>query len=173
MAYALGRTLIVSDDLLVEEMMEKLKQNNNRVRVALEHLIQSPSFSNKSGSPRLPSSRSRQTLDRFPNHRTKATRNMNTEDSRMKNLTRRRWLHGAVSWQVCLGWNQFQSGDKTMMPRAKHRSPSGLAFCSWHAVSHPNHWWAKGQGNEMELSRCLQPLDSLKSKLNVINGLLQ
>lgn len=50
-AYALGRTLIVSDDLLVEEMMEKLKQNNNRVRVALEHLIQSPQFLNKRGSP--------------------------------------------------------------------------------------------------------------------------
>lgn len=53
-AYALGRTLVVSDDLLVEEMMEKLKQNNNRVRVALEHLIQSPQFLNKRGSPLFP-----------------------------------------------------------------------------------------------------------------------
>jgi hypothetical protein len=50
-AYALGRTLVVSDDLLVEEMMEQLKQNNNRVRAALEHLIQSPQFLNKRGSP--------------------------------------------------------------------------------------------------------------------------
>ncbi|MFN7843428.1 MAG: DUF1592 domain-containing protein [Pirellula sp.] len=49
-AYALGRTLVVSDDLLVEEMMEQLKQNNNRVRVALEYLIESPQFLNKRGS---------------------------------------------------------------------------------------------------------------------------
>lgn len=33
------------------------------------------------------------------------------------------------------------------------------------------HWWAKGAGAEMELSRSLAPLESLKSKLNVINGL--
>ncbi|MCU0720235.1 MAG: DUF1592 domain-containing protein [Pirellula sp.] len=49
-AYALGRTLVVSDDLLVEEMMEQLAQNNNRVRAALEHLIESPQFLNKRGS---------------------------------------------------------------------------------------------------------------------------
>jgi hypothetical protein len=36
---------------------------------------------------------------------------------------------------------------------------------------HPEHWWAKGEGKEMELSRCLQPLDGLQSKLNVIDGL--
>ena len=52
-AYALGRTLLVSDDLLVEEMMEKLKQNNNRVSVALEYLVQSPQFLNKRGSPQF------------------------------------------------------------------------------------------------------------------------
>ena len=36
---------------------------------------------------------------------------------------------------------------------------------------HPTHWWAKGSGADMELSRCLEPLESLKQKLNVINGL--
>ena len=36
---------------------------------------------------------------------------------------------------------------------------------------HPMHWWAKGSGADMELSRCLQPLAPLKHKLNVINGL--
>lgn len=33
------------------------------------------------------------------------------------------------------------------------------------------HWWAKGAGDTMELSRSLQPLEALKSKLNVISGL--
>ena len=33
------------------------------------------------------------------------------------------------------------------------------------------HWWAKGSGAEMELSQSLQPLEPLKTKINVINGL--
>ena len=35
----------------------------------------------------------------------------------------------------------------------------------------PDHWWAKGEGAAMELSRSLQPLEPLKTKLNVISGL--
>lgn len=35
----------------------------------------------------------------------------------------------------------------------------------------PDHWWAKGAGADMELSKSLQPLEPLKKKLNVINGL--
>ena len=35
----------------------------------------------------------------------------------------------------------------------------------------PKHWWAKGAGADMELSKSLQPLAPYKTKLNVINGL--
>ena len=35
----------------------------------------------------------------------------------------------------------------------------------------PNHWWAKGSGAEMELSKTLEPMAPFRSKLNVINGL--
>lgn len=35
----------------------------------------------------------------------------------------------------------------------------------------PGHWWAKGAGAEMELGKTLAPLEPLKKKLNVINGL--
>src|SRR5688572_23887925 len=35
----------------------------------------------------------------------------------------------------------------------------------------PDQWWAKGAGTEMELSPILQPMEPLKSKLNVISGL--
>ena len=35
----------------------------------------------------------------------------------------------------------------------------------------PDHWWAKGEGAAMELSKSLAPLESLKTKLNVVNGL--
>jgi hypothetical protein len=34
-----------------------------------------------------------------------------------------------------------------------------------------NHWWASGSGAEMTLSRSLMPLEPLKTKINVINGL--
>ena len=34
-----------------------------------------------------------------------------------------------------------------------------------------NHWWAKGQGAEMKLGQSLQPLEPVKKKINVINGL--
>jgi hypothetical protein len=33
------------------------------------------------------------------------------------------------------------------------------------------HWWAKGAGESMELSSSLEPLSSLKAKINVISGL--
>lgn len=35
----------------------------------------------------------------------------------------------------------------------------------------PTHWWAKGARAEMELSRTLEPLAPLKTKLNVVSGL--
>jgi hypothetical protein len=35
----------------------------------------------------------------------------------------------------------------------------------------PNHWWAKGTGAEMELSKTLEPMSHLKAKLNVVSGL--
>src|SRR5712672_3504238 len=35
----------------------------------------------------------------------------------------------------------------------------------------PNHWWAKGAGADMELSKSLQPLAPLRPRLNVITGL--
>src|SRR5580704_15039096 len=34
-----------------------------------------------------------------------------------------------------------------------------------------NYWWAKGSGDGMKLSTSLQPLDPLKKKINVVNGL--
>ena len=34
-----------------------------------------------------------------------------------------------------------------------------------------NHWWAKGAGATMKLSKTLEPLEPVKTKINVINGL--
>ena len=35
----------------------------------------------------------------------------------------------------------------------------------------PKHWWAKGAGKDMELTKSLQPLLPFRAKLNVISGL--
>lgn len=35
----------------------------------------------------------------------------------------------------------------------------------------PKHWWAKGAGAEMELSKSLEPLAPYRSRLNVVSGL--
>jgi hypothetical protein len=34
-----------------------------------------------------------------------------------------------------------------------------------------NHWWSKGAGDEMKLGKTLEPLEPVKKKINVINGL--
>src|SRR5262249_35711444 len=34
-----------------------------------------------------------------------------------------------------------------------------------------NHWWAKGAGADMQLGKSLEPLATLKTKINVVNGL--
>ena len=34
-----------------------------------------------------------------------------------------------------------------------------------------NHWWAKGAGAELRLSNSLEPLETVKKKVNVINGI--
>src|SRR6202011_3773795 len=35
----------------------------------------------------------------------------------------------------------------------------------------PDHWWARGSGDGMELGKSLEPLAALRGKINVINGL--
>jgi hypothetical protein len=35
----------------------------------------------------------------------------------------------------------------------------------------PNHWWARGAGADMELSKSLEPMTKYRAKLNVVSGL--
>ena len=92
----------------------------------------------------------------------------------MKNetLSRRRWLRGAgvvvgLPWLESMPvWGQSNDSNHSAGEFPKR---FGVMFMA--CGVHPEHWWAKGSGKEMELSRCLQPLDGLQSKLNVIDGL--
>ena len=92
----------------------------------------------------------------------------------MKNetLSRRRWLRGAgvvvgLPWLESMPvWGQSSDSNNSGVDFPKR---FGVMFMA--CGVHPEHWWAKGEGKEMELSRCLQPLDGLQNKLNVIDGL--
>lgn len=98
---------------------------------------------------------------------------MNRTNSTTENpsaINRRRWLRGTgvlvgLPWLESIPvWGQETTASSSPIPER-----FGVMFMA--CGVHPNHWWAKGSGSEMELSSCLQPLEPLKNKLNVINGL--
>jgi hypothetical protein len=96
---------------------------------------------------------------------------MNPQHNRPASHSRRRWLRGAgvlvgLPWleSIPVWGNAFPVNELSPLPQR-----FGVLFMA--CGVHPDHWWAKGQGTDMELSRCLQPLESLKAKLNVIHGL--
>jgi hypothetical protein len=70
------------------------------------------------------------------------------------------WLESMPVW----GADTVSTGTAPLLPKR-----FGVLFmaCGVNA----DHWWAKGAGNEMELSKTLAPLTPLKQKINVVNGL--
>ncbi len=76
--------------------------------------------------------------------------------------TRRTFLRGAG---VTMGLPWLESLAATTS------SPQRFAVLFMGTGISPGKWWAKGEGASMELSESLQPLEPLKSKLNVIDGL--
>ncbi len=94
-------------------------------------------------------------------------------EGRSANWNRRTWLRGVgvtvgLPWLESIPvWDQALSSSSAEPEKYPARFAALFMACG----VHPEHWWAKGEGNDMELSRCLAPLDGLKSKLNVINGL--
>ena len=73
------------------------------------------------------------------------------------------WLQSLPAW----GLNSESSTESAGSAPFPKRFAVQFMACG----VHPDHWWAKGSGNDMKLSDCLQPLDSVKKKLNVIHGL--
>jgi hypothetical protein len=49
LAYALGRSLALSDDLLIEEIGRRLADNGYRFETAIDNLVTSRQFLNKRG----------------------------------------------------------------------------------------------------------------------------
>lgn len=105
---------------------------------------------------------------------------MSTENSepspplpRRRPLSRRVLLRGAgvamtLPWLESLPVWGAEPGKPADSPSAP---PKRMVVQFMGTGINPSYWWAKGEGESMELSRSLQPLEPLKSKLNVINGL--
>src|SRR5579871_4156943 len=93
---------------------------------------------------------------------------MNSQSNRIN----RRTLLKGVGVTMALPWleaipsqaGEFASGSTAGPPKR-----FAVLFMG-NGIS-PNNWWAKGSGATMELSKSLEPLASLRPKLNVITGL--
>jgi Protein of unknown function (DUF1552) len=70
------------------------------------------------------------------------------------------WLESLPAWAGTV----TQSGVTTDFPKR-------FAVMFMGNGINGNHWWARGNGAEMKLSKSLAPLEPLKHKINVINGL--
>ncbi|MBL8814075.1 MAG: DUF1552 domain-containing protein [Planctomycetaceae bacterium] len=94
----------------------------------------------------------------------------------MKNPSRRTLLFGAgvtmgLPWLESLQAQDEQAASATDDQSAPANPPKRFAALFMGNGINGDHWWAKGSGAEMELSRTLEPLAPFRDKLNVINGL--
>lgn len=98
---------------------------------------------------------------------------MSNHDQNMsRRLSRRLFLRGA-GVAMALPWLESVPvwGAAEEAPKAASTPPKRFVVQFMGTGINPDHWWAKGEGASMELSKCLLPLEPFKTKLNVINGL--
>lgn len=85
--------------------------------------------------------------------------------------SRRTVLHGAgvamaLPWLESLPvWGMETVGNES--PPVPMRFGVQFMACG----VNPEHWWAKGSGEQMELGKSLQPMEPLKTKMNYVSGL--
>jgi hypothetical protein len=91
---------------------------------------------------------------------------------REKVLSRRTFLRGA-GVTMALPWLESLSGFGISSTSAVTTvsQPQRFAVLFMGTGISPGRWWAKGAGAEMELSESLAPLEPLRAKINVIDGL--
>lgn len=98
---------------------------------------------------------------------------MNHQTSKEPNRVKRRTVLRGVGVAMALPWLESlpvwgleqSSGDDP--PRLPKRF--GVQFMACGVNS--EHWWAKQDGGQMQLSKSLQPMEPLKSKMNFVGGL--
>ncbi|AMV20165.1 hypothetical protein VT03_19875 [Planctomyces sp. SH-PL14] len=105
---------------------------------------------------------------------------MNSSAGQKPGVSRRMFLHG-VGVSMALPWLESVPvwGDAPAVAAVAAAAggevaaafPQRFAALFMGCGVNPDRWWAKGAGEEMELSESLEPLAKLKSKLNVVSGL--
>ncbi len=87
-------------------------------------------------------------------------------------VTRRVLLQGA-GVSIALPWLQSLPVWGIDVPKGSDapQFPKRFGVLFMACGVNPDHWWAKPNESGMELGKSLEPMESLKSKLNVINGL--
>jgi len=93
---------------------------------------------------------------------------MQPSSQRTQTVSRRLLLKGAgvamaLPWMESLPvWGAATGGTQAPKRMAVLFMANGVAY---------EHWWAKGAGDQMELGKCLEPLEPFRCKLNFIKGL--
>lgn len=85
----------------------------------------------------------------------------------VKSMSRRLMLKGLG---VCIGLPWLESARAETKPTGQDIPKRFACLFIGDGIS-PPHWWAKGDGNNMELGPSLEPLAPFRDKLNVIRGL--
>ena len=92
------------------------------------------------------------------------------QDQLARKISRRTVLRGA-GVTLALPWLESIPVWGAESAGAEGQFPQRFAALFMACGIHPDHWWGKGAGAEMELSRSLAPMEPLKTKMNVIQGL--
>jgi len=92
------------------------------------------------------------------------------QDHAARKISRRTVLRGA-GVTLALPWLESIPVWGAEPAGAEGQFPQRFAALFMACGIHPDHWWGKGAGAEMELSRSLAPMEPLKTKMNVIQGL--
>jgi hypothetical protein len=93
--------------------------------------------------------------------------------ARSLKLSRRTFLRG-VGVTMALPWLEsvrVWGADTPVPANGPAQFPKRFAAIFMGNGINGEHWWAKGEGETMELGRTLEPLSSFRRKLNVIEGL--
>src|SRR5436190_9576731 len=85
-----------------------------------------------------------------------------------RTMTRRTVLRG-VGVAMCLPW--LESLTAWGAPLQSSAFPKRFAVIFMGNGINGNYWWSRANGEAMKLGKTLQPLEPLKKKINVINGL--
>src|ERR1700691_4551415 len=88
------------------------------------------------------------------------------------NFSRRTFLRG-VGVTMALPWMESLSvwGDTVAGTKPASEAPGRLAWPFSGNGFHSKEWWAKGEGNQMELGKVLTPLNDFREKMVVVRGL--